>query len=152
MILWQHFADYLKSWEVEIVATDLAEKVLDRARTGEYSQLEVNRGLPAQYLTSCFKKKGGRWHIIDPIRQLITFKQVNLLTPPLSFGPFDLVLCRNVLIYFEPDTKIRVLHGLTERMRPDGILMVGASEVLHGLTGRIRRVQKGRSTCYLRVD
>lgn len=148
MLLDMSFSRMLKDWNLEILGTDLAEKVLERSRTGEYSQLEVNRGLPAQYLVAYFKKKASRWQINEQIRKIVRFEQMNLLNVPDRVGLFDIVFCRNVLIYFDDQTKRRVLSQLRKRLRPDGYLILGASEVLTNGSDLFERVHKGGSVVY----
>lgn len=148
MLMDSHFGRQRKEWGVDILGTDIAEKVLHRARTGEYSQLEVNRGLPAQLLLRHFKRKGSGWHVSDNIRSMVRFEQVNLMSVPDRLDQFDLILCRNVLIYFDTQTKQKVLTNLHRRMKPDGYLIVGASEVLHGVTDLFDRIQRGGAICY----
>ncbi|MBS2038769.1 protein-glutamate O-methyltransferase CheR [bacterium] len=151
MLLDMNFARLIKDWNVEILGTDLAEKVLERSRTGEYSQLEVNRGLPAQYLVAYFKKKASRWQINEQIRKLVRFQQMNLLEVPSSLPPFDLIFCRNVLIYFDDQTKRKVLNTLHSKLQPDGYLILGASEVLANAADLFERVQRGGSVAYRKV-
>jgi chemotaxis protein methyltransferase CheR len=148
MLLDFSFRRMLQDWIVEIVGSDLAEKVLERCREGEYSQLEVNRGLPAQYLMTYFKKKASRWQLIEPIKKPVSFERVNLLDIPARLGNFDVIFCRNVLIYFDQETKRRVLQGLRRQLRPDGYLIVGASEVLSGVTDIYQRCHKGGAVVY----
>jgi chemotaxis protein methyltransferase CheR len=148
MMLDMSFARVIKDWKIEILGTDLAEKVLERSRTGEYSQLEVNRGLPAQYLVAYFKKKASRWQITEQIRKLVRFEQMNLLNVPQRVGLFDVIFCRNVLIYFDDQTKRKVLSVLRTRLRPDGYLILGASEVLAHGGDLFERIHKGGAVVY----
>ena len=148
MLLDMNFARLIKDWDIEILGTDLAEKVLERSRTGEYSQLEVNRGLPAQYLVAYFKKKSSRWQINEQIRKIVRFEQMNLMNVPQRVGPFDIIFCRNVLIYFDDQTKRKVLSSLRSKLKPDGYLILGASEVLANGADLFERVQKGGSVVY----
>jgi len=148
MLLDMNFSRQIKDWNIQILGTDLAEKVLERSRTGDYSQLEVNRGLPAQYLVAYFKKKSSRWQITEQIRKLVQFEQMNLLDVPARLGHFDVIFCRNVLIYFDDQTKRKVLSNLRTRLRPDGYLILGASEVLAQVGDLFERVHKGGSVVY----
>ena len=152
MLLDMNFSRLIKDWNIEILGTDLAEKVLERSRTGEYSQLEVNRGLPAQYLVAYFKKKASRWQISDQIRKLVRFEQMNLLDVPASLAPFDVIFCRNVLIYFDDQTKRKVLSVLHSKLRPDGYLMLGASEVLNNASDLFERLHRGGTVVYRKVS
>ena len=148
MMLDQHFGEALRDWRVEIVGTDLAEKVLERARSGDYSQLEVNRGLPAPLLMRYFKKKGSRWIICDSIKKMVRFEKINLLHISPSMGMFDIILCRNVMIYFDQDTKKKVLSGLHNCLHPHGYLFLGAAEVLFNITDTFERGSKNSNSFY----
>jgi chemotaxis protein methyltransferase CheR len=124
----------LRGWKIEIVATDLSTEVLEKAKSGIYSQFEVQRGLPALMLIKYFSQVGETWQIAPEIRGMVKFMPLNLLNDFAHLGRFDLVLCRNVLIYFDQATKIGVLEriaGITER---DGFLVLGGAETVVGLT------------------
>ena len=123
----------LGGWKVEIVATDLSPTVLDRARSGLYSTFEVQRGLPIQMLVRHFEQEEPNWRIEPEIRQTISFRPLNLLADFSSLGQFDIVLCRNVLIYFDQPTKTQILNGITRRIVPDGALLLGGAESVFGL-------------------
>ena len=123
----------LGGWKVEIVATDLSPTVLDRARSGLYSTFEVQRGLPIQMLVRHFEQEEPNWRIKPEIRQTISFRPLNLLADFSSLGQFDIVLCRNVLIYFDQPTKTQILNGITRRIVPDGALLLGGAESVFGL-------------------
>ncbi|MFN8610746.1 MAG: protein-glutamate O-methyltransferase CheR [Vulcanimicrobiota bacterium] len=151
MLLDMNFSRVIKDWKIEILGTDLAEKVLERSRSGEYSQLEVNRGLPAQYLVAYFKKKASRWQINEQIRKLVRFQQMNLLEVPASLPPFDIIFCRNVLIYFDDATKRKVLSALHSKLQTDGYLILGASEVLNNAADLFERVHRGGTVVYRKV-
>ncbi|MGN6749741.1 MAG: CheR family methyltransferase [Xanthobacteraceae bacterium] len=127
-------------WRIEIVATDLADAVLDRARQGLYSQFEVQRGLPIKLLVRYFTQIGELWQIAPEIRAMVNFRCFNLLSDFASLGSFDLVLCRNVLIYFDQETKSDVLRRMAEAMSSDGYLVLGAAETAVGLSDRFRMV------------
>ena len=116
----------LAGWRFEILATDLSTEILDKAQTGMYSQFEVQRGLPIQLLVKYFKQHGDRWQIDDAIRKMVQFRPFNLLDDFTSWGPFDIVFCRNVLIYFDRDAKAHVLDGTARVLAPDGALILGA--------------------------
>ncbi|OJV78489.1 MAG: chemotaxis protein CheR [Cellulomonas sp. 73-92] len=127
---------------VEIVATDLNEQVLGRAREGVYSQLEVNRGLPAAMLVRHFERVGAHWRVRADLRSRVDFRRHNLMdgTPP---GPFDLVFLRNVLIYFDLPTKRAVLDRVARVLRPGGFLVLGAAETTLGVHDGFERVEAG---------
>ena len=144
MLLKEH-ADKLAGWRVEIVATDLSNEILDKAKGGLYSQFEVQRGLPIAHLVKYFVQVGDRWQIEDSLRKMIKFQQFNLLDDLSSLGRFDVVFCRNVLIYFDTPTKTKVLNGIAELLPADGFLYLGGAETVLGTTDRfeIMRGQRG---------
>ncbi len=112
----------LAGWRFEIVGTDLSQEMVDRAKAGAYSQFEVQRGLPIQLLMKYFKQIEDRWQLDDAIRGMVQYRQFNLLDDPRALGRFDVVFCRNVLIYFDQPTKAQVLERITKQMAPDGVL------------------------------
>lgn len=132
MIL-DEFSPRLAGWKIEIVATDLSDQVLEKARKGIYSQFEVQRGLPAPMLLRHFNQIGESWQISDHIRSKVTFRQLNLLSDFTSLGRFDIIFCRNVLIYFDAARKADILARMTRVLAPDGFVTLGASESLIGL-------------------
>jgi chemotaxis protein methyltransferase CheR len=124
----------LAGWRIEIIATDLSQEVLEKSRAGLYSQFEVQRGLPIQMLVKYFKQVGELWQINADIRAMVQHRQLNLLHDFSQLGTFDLIFCRNVLIYFDQETKINVFNRLARAIEPDGFLMLGAAETVVGLT------------------
>lgn len=115
----------------EIIATDLSERVLDKAKAGRYQQIEINRGMPNdKKLRFMESLPGGEWQVKPHLRDKIRFQPLNLLTTPYGIGNFDTIFCRNVLIYFSNDNKTRVLNSLIERLKPGGYLFLGASEAM----------------------
>jgi chemotaxis protein methyltransferase CheR len=122
--------------KVEIIGTDIARDQLARARDGLYSQFEVQRGLPVQMLMRYFKKEDSNWRINDAIKAMAQFREFNLLSDLRSLGRFDIVFCRNVLIYFDQPTKARVLGAIAGVMPADGILYLGGAETVLGITPR----------------
>ena len=132
MMMKDHFP-ILAGWRVEIVATDLSPTVLDRAREGIYSTFEVQRGLPIQMLIRHFDQIEPNWQIKRELRRTVNFRPLNLLEDFAVLGQFDIVLCRNVLIYFDQPTKTRILNGITRRIAPDGAVMLGGAESVFGL-------------------
>jgi len=124
----------LSGWKVEIVATDLSPSVLERAREGVYSQFEVQRGLPIQMLMKHFDQQEPNWQIKRELRQTVNFRALNLLEDFSALGQFDVVLCRNVLIYFDQPTKTRILGAIARRIAPDGVLLLGGAESVFGLS------------------
>jgi chemotaxis protein methyltransferase CheR len=147
MLLMEHFPA-LAGWEVRILATDLSTAMLARAREGSYSQLEVNRGLPAAMLVKHFAKEGMHWRVSTGLRGAVDFRPINLdaAWPPLP--RMDLVLLRNVLIYFHAATKQAIVGRLRRQLQPDGYLVLGAAENLLGLDDAVERVAFGRTICY----
>lgn len=128
------FEAKLAGWRVEIIGTDLSTEVLEKAKAGIYSQFEVQRGLPINYLLKHFKQIGDMWQISSDLRSMIQYKKLNLLENFGSLGQFDIVFCRNVLIYFDNETKIDILNRIRKQMPEDGFLTLGAAETVVGLT------------------
>ena len=134
----------LAGYRVEIVATDLSAEVLERARSGMYSQFEVQRGLPIHLLVKYFKQTGDSWQIAPELRAMVQFRTLNLLNDFSPLGIFDVVFCRNVLIYFDQETKIGVFNRIAKRMPDDGFLSLGAAETVVGLTKAFKPVPDKR--------
>ncbi len=128
----------LTGWRIEIVATDLSLEVLEKATAGVYSQFEVQRGLPVQMLIKHFTQKGDTWQISPEIRAMVQYRPFNLLHDFAALGTFDIVFCRNVLIYFDQQAKVDILHRIARLMPPDGYLVLGAAETVVGLTERFK--------------
>lgn len=124
----------LAGWRVEIVATDISEGVLEKARSGIYSQFEVQRGLPIQLLVQHFKQVGEVWQLNPDIRAMVQYRQLNLLRDFAHLGKFDIIFCRNVLIYFDQAAKIDVFSRMMKTNESDGYLFLGAAETVVGLT------------------
>jgi chemotaxis protein methyltransferase CheR len=131
-------AAQLSGWRIEIVGTDLSQEVLEKSRAGIYSQFEVQRGLPIQLLVKYFAQIGELWQLNSELRGMVQYRQLNLLQDFSSLGKFDVVFCRNVLIYFDQDTKINVFDRLAKVIEPDGMLMLGAAESVVGITNAFR--------------
>jgi chemotaxis protein methyltransferase CheR len=126
--------DKIAGWRIEIVGTDLSIEVLERAKAGVYSQFEVQRGLPIQMLVKHFAQVGEMWQIAADIRAMVQYRPLNLLGEFAHLGGFDVVFCRNVLIYFDQETKVGVLNRIARITAPDGYLVLGAAETVVGLT------------------
>jgi chemotaxis protein methyltransferase CheR len=124
----------LAEWRVEILATDLSQEVLEKSKAGIYSQFEVQRGLPIQMLVKYFTQVGELWQLSPDIRAMVQHRQLNLLQDFSHLGKFDVIICRNVLIYFDPDTKAAIFERLVRMIEPDGVLMLGAAESVVGIS------------------
>ncbi|MCW2638855.1 MAG: chemotaxis protein methyltransferase CheR [Dactylosporangium sp.] len=135
-------------WTYEITATDISQEMLSRAETGRFTQLEVNRGLPANMLVRHFERDGTHWQVAAGLRENIAFKRMNLAVALPPMPQFDLVFLRNVLIYFDVETKRQVLSRVSAVMRPDGWLFLGSAETTIGIDDRFERVSAGRSSAY----
>lgn len=127
MMLREHFSE-LQNWKVTILATDIATDMLDKSKSGRYTQLEVNRGLPANYLIKYFKKDGVDWQIDESIRKMVEVRRMNLSVAWPLMPPIDLVMLRNVMIYFPVETKKQILKNMRSVLRPDGYLFLGTAE------------------------
>ena len=137
-------ATKLGGWTVEIVATDISHSVLARAERGLFSQFEIQRGLPVDLLVKHFTQEGDEWRLNDDIRKMVSFRPFNLLHDHRTLGQFDLVFCRNVLIYFDLETKSRVLGAVSKVLNKDGVLFLGSAESTIGLTEDFWPVQAGQ--------
>lgn len=129
----------LTGWRVEIVATDLSREVLERARQGIYNQFEVQRGLPPAMLNKYFSKTGDNWQISAEIRSMVTYREFNLLNSMMGLGKFDIIFCRNVLIYFDQETKGMVLNNIARLLPSDGYLYLGGTETILGVTNAFKQ-------------
>lgn len=127
-------APRLAGWHVEILATDLSRSVIASAREGVYTQFEMQRGLPISQLLRYFRQEGDRWRINEHLRSRVHFDEFNLLSDYGEFGRFDVILCRNVLIYFDVPTKQNILNRMAQCLAPDGYFLMGAAETVVGLT------------------
>jgi chemotaxis protein methyltransferase CheR len=140
----------LAGWRVEIIGTDLSNEVLDKAKTGIYSQFEVQRGLPIQLLLKYFTQTGEVWQVNPEIRSMVQWRQLNLLENFSTLGDFDVIFCRNVLIYFDQDAKSDVLARAAKMLPEDGYLALGAAETVVGLSDRFQPVPNLRGLYQLR--
>jgi chemotaxis protein methyltransferase CheR len=142
----------LEGCRVEILATDLSQEVLEKAKAGIYSQFEVQRGLPIQLLVKYFSQIGDTWQVAPEIRAMVQYRQLNLLNEFFHLGTFDVVFCRNVLIYFDQATKVSVLERLARVTERDGYLVLGAAETVVGLTEAFKPVVDRRGLYAPNVD
>ncbi len=147
MLLLEHFPE-LANWEVSILATDLSPRVLKRAHQGEYSQFEVNRGLPASYLVKYFAKRDDNWVIKDEVKRMVQFLPMNLIQPWPVLSPMDLVLLRNVMIYFDVETKKTILKKVRNSLLPHGYLVLGTAETTTNLDPAFDPVSHGKAVVY----
>jgi chemotaxis protein methyltransferase CheR len=134
----------LQGWKIDILGTDLSTEMVERAKAGVYSQFEVQRGLPITMLVKYFQQTGDKWQIKENIRQMVQYRIGNLLHDFGSIGTFDIIYCRNVLIYFDPPTKARVLTALATVLAPDGVLFLGGAETVLGITEKFRPMENQR--------
>jgi len=147
MLLLEHFPQ-LANWTVSILATDLSPTVLKLAEAGKYSQFEVNRGLPATYLVKYFTKQEEKWCIKEEVKRIIQFRPMNLIQPWPVMPPFDLVFLRNVMIYFDVDTKRTILRKIRNCLLPHGCLFLGTAETTMNLDPEYQPVTYGKAVAY----
>jgi chemotaxis protein methyltransferase CheR len=147
MLLRENFPD-LAAWKVQILGTDLSDDVLEKARAARFSQIEMNRGLPAALLARYFRREGMQWELAPHVRGMASFCKLNLIErwPPMP--QMDVVFLRNVLIYFSPETKRTILEKVRAVMAPHGVLFLGAAETTMGLDAAFTRVQVDNSVFY----
>jgi chemotaxis protein methyltransferase CheR len=136
-------------WNIQILGTDLNHQMVERARAGRYLQIEVNRGLPSPLLVKYFKRNGVDWQISDQIRKMVRFEQFDLRQKMRSYGPFDLVFIRNVLVYFDVATRRQILKEIHSTLFRGGWLLLGSAEVPSGLDDCFDRLPIGNCTAYV---
>ncbi|HVW34902.1 MAG TPA: protein-glutamate O-methyltransferase CheR [Acidimicrobiia bacterium] len=141
----------LRDWDVEIVATDLSGPMVERGRAGVYKALEVNRGLPAPMLVKYFTKVGVDYQVKPELAARVKFSELNLIGPWPAFPTFDIVFLRNVLIYFDVDTKRTIMGRVKRLLPPDGYLFLGAAETTMNIDNGFERVPVERAGCYRRT-
>lgn len=134
----------LTGWRHEILGTDISEEILEKAKAGLYSQFEVQRGLPIQFLPRYFDKRGDMWQVNATLRAMVQFRKFNLLDRMAGLGRFDVVFCRNVLIYFDRETKADILARIAAQMPDDGFLILGAAETVIGVSNVFEPVPGSR--------
>jgi chemotaxis protein methyltransferase CheR len=132
-ILWRHYFPDLSGWNLRLIASDLSTAMLERARRGHYSDLEVSRGLPAEFREAYLQKQTDGWQIRDDIRRMVDFRAINLSGAWPELPPLDLVLLRNVLIYFDVPTRQQILDRVRKVLQPDGYLLLGGAETTYSL-------------------
>ena len=141
----------LKGWTVRIVASDFSEKILQKAKAGIYSQFEVHRGLPIQYLMKHFKQESDGWHVKDELKRMIDFRNFNLLQSPASLGKMDVVFCRNVLFYFTPEDKGKILNNIASILNPGAMMFLGSAESTVGCSNAFVGLKDERGV-YMKVE
>jgi chemotaxis protein methyltransferase CheR len=139
----------LQDWNLQILGTDFSEKVVERARSGLYQQIEVNRGLPASLLVKYFRRSGLEWQLSDAVRRMVRFETIDLRKSMRSLGPFDLVFCRNVMIYFDNATKKSIVKEIHRTLFQGGWLLLGGAETAINLEERFDRQTVGDVTVYV---
>jgi chemotaxis protein methyltransferase CheR len=142
----------LAGWRVEIVATDLSQEVLEKSKAGIYSQFEVQRGLPIQMLVKHFTQTGELWQLKPDIRAMVQHRQLNLLQDFSHLGTFDVIFCRNVLIYFDQDTKVAIFDRLARMLEADGVLLLGAAESVVGISDAFKPYPERRGLYRVNAD
>ena len=130
----------LNDWDIQILGTDFGSQVLERARSGIYQQIEVNRGLPAPLLVKYFRRSGANWQLSEAVRRRVRFDTIDLRSPMRALGPFDLVFCRNVLIYFDSATKKKILEDLHGTLFRGGWLFLGGAETAFGIDSWFEKI------------
>jgi chemotaxis protein methyltransferase CheR len=138
----------LGSWRIKIQGTDLSTQMAERSRTGKYLQIEVNRGLPVSYLVKYFTRSGLEWQLKDEVRRMVEFSTFDLRESMSARGPFDVVFCRNVLIYFDVESKRKILNEIHGTLFRGGYLLLGGSETTLNLTNRFERRMLGQTVLY----
>lgn len=147
MLIREQFPELL-NWQLTQIGTDYSRPALDRARAGRYSQVEVNRGLPAKLLVKYFVKQGLEWEISADVRKMVKYDELNLNAPWPAMGQFDIIFIRNVMIYFDLEAKKRILNNIYKLLPTDGYLFLGAAETTFNLDERFVRSDAGRAGCY----
>jgi len=139
-----HSLPQFAGWDIEILASDSSAEAIARAREGLYTPAEVQRGLPVGLLAQYFREESGAWRIADFLRERVQFRVFNLLDRFAALGSFDLILCRNVLIYFDPPTKVEILARLSDSLEADGYLVLGAAETVLGSSSSFAPMESAR--------
>lgn len=137
-------AEKWRGWTIQILGTDVSAAALAQAREGRYSQFEIQRGLPVTHMLRHFEQKGEEWIAKDALRKMVTFTEHNMLTPVRHFGRFDIILCRNVLMYLTEDKRTHILESIAPSLEEGGLLMLGAAETVIGQTQKFRASKEFR--------
>lgn len=147
MVLHELIPD-IASWDIKITATDISDQAIAQASRGQYAEHEIRRGMPPRLLEKYFAKDGNNWKVKDELRALIAFQRINLLEPFTALGTFDVILCRNVAIYFKPDVRRELFERLARQLAPHGYLFAGSSESLSDLGPRFMPHKHCRAVFY----
>ncbi len=148
MVICELIPDVHENWDVQILATDISDEAIKQASRGEYSEYEIGRGMKPEMLKKYFIKTPTGWKVRDELRSLIAFRKLNLLKPFVGVGPFDVIFCRNIAIYFEPDVRKDLFKRITEVLTPDGYLFVGSSESLIDIGPQFKPLYHCRTVFY----
>ncbi len=151
LMIREHFPE-LSEWKISLLATDISREMLKRASVGIYNQAEVNRGLPVSFLLKYFDQHGTEWQLKEEIRRMVDFQQLNLAGAWPAFPPMDLILIRNILIYFNTETRKTILEKVARVLRPDGYLLLGGSETTFNIDNRYSRIEPFKSGFYQLVS
>jgi chemotaxis protein methyltransferase CheR len=141
--------DALSDWNIQILGTDFSSQVLERAQSGKYQQIEVNRGLPAALLVKYFRRSGMDWQVSEPVRRMAHFETIDLRKSMRALGPFDLVFCRNVMIYFDAGTRKEILKELHGTLFRGGWLLLGGAETAFGVDEWFEKQTVGSAIVYV---
>ncbi len=142
-------AEGLGDWNIRILGTDFSSPIVERAQSGKYQQIEVNRGLPASVLVKHFRRSGVDWQLSEPVSRMVRFETIDLRKSMRSLGPFDLVFCRNVMIYFDTETKMNILKQLHGTLFRGGWLLLGGAETAFGAEEWFEKQTVGSTTVYV---
>lgn len=148
MTLKEGFGAQIAGWRVKILATDICQEMLDKAKHGAYSELEINRGLPAPLMVKYFQRVGLQWQLKPEVREMVEFRKLNLVGPWGALPSFDVVFLRNVLIYFDTDTKRKILAQIRQSMAPHAMLFLGGAETVINFAEDFEIVRLGRTVVY----
>lgn len=148
MLIKENFPELVSHWKINIMATDLSQKALNKAQEAIYKQLEINRGLPANYLIKYFVQIGANWELRAEIKNMVNFRELNLLQFTPTFEKQDVIFLRNVLIYFDVEDKKKILSKIRQQLKPDGYLFLGSGETTISLDSNFARQQIGRAEVY----
>lgn len=151
MLLLEYFPA-LAGWSIYLMGSDISKRAIDRARSGRYTQLEVNRGLPANLLVKYFQKSKGECQINGSMRRMAVFQEINLVGPWPRLPPMDVIFLRNVLIYFDPATRRDILRRVHRLLNSDGFLFLGGSETTAGADDKFERLPDERSSVFQPVE